>query len=299
MLYDVGVFSVRLDETATSPATTAVSITLESLRLLAQLDSAYALPDNIPASHTEEGTAQAQTRKGKLSRRQNDAAGGASDPRRKKAAPRRAAAKSKPKRKKDDSSQEDEPSAASVESSSEAEVADSSEDGSKDDRDADAVRRPSSVSSNSSLSNDGGEDEPTLPNGFERISWKEGDPFASFMVWTAVDRAPPAWHCGHVVKVLKTHKRYTHDVTLDGTKAKRGMALDVSGYNNGCWFPIARQQGDDTNNNSEDEARLPEPEGVLEKMVQVSHAYLCHVLCCARNKHTQSPGSFSFCYERR
>lgn len=129
-------------------------------------------------------------------------------------------------------------------------------------------------------------EDPVLPAGYNPITWNAGDPIEHFMVWTAVNGQQPDWHHGHVCKVLKSHKRYTHDVFLDGTREKRGMALNASGYADGCWYPMAQdcrrpasaaasvsaggESPEAIPRSSIDEHIEPEsPAGVLEQLVQV------------------------------
>lgn len=69
VLYDVRVQAVRLLETDTTPATGAIQISLESLKLLAELDSRFKLPKDPPASHSATNGAGSSSQESKKSKR--------------------------------------------------------------------------------------------------------------------------------------------------------------------------------------------------------------------------------------
>lgn len=251
VLYDVNVFAVKLDATPDAPATTAISISIQSLRDLAALDSTVVLPDPIPASHLSSGQGGPRSRPAPRSKkpRGSNAHTGPHDPRasghnvpaskQHPTAPSRPTAAMRPKRRR------------LVQSSNEDEVSsEHSSEESSSERSCNEARPSAIVSGNVNCapaedsSDDPDDERPNIPSGYTAVPWKEGDQIKHFMVWTAIDQQPATWHQGKVIKVLKSNRHFTHDVVLDKSQDKRGIALDAKGYSDGCWVAIAREGSD-------------------------------------------------------
>lgn len=229
VLYDVSVFAVKLPETANTPATTAVSISLESLKRLSAIDPTIVLPEPLPMSHCSDKQAT------------RNRASAAHPPRanQQTEAVRRSSAVVPPRRPPQQQQRKRRRRVVQSDSSSDEmhESKSSSDESSSED---------SSVAGGAGVDNVGGggaqhddNEQPDPPSGYEITSWKEGDKISNFMVWTSIDSQSPKWHRGQVVKALRSHRRYTHDVTLDGSTQKRGIALETKGYADGCWVAIA------------------------------------------------------------
>lgn len=259
VLYDVGVFAVKLGETHNTPAATAVSITLESLKRLAMVDATFVVPDPPPISHSP--AHQQTARRGPRSapqpchRARPEVAAPSTEPTTAAAQPRPQPNRKRPRSKRvvqSDSSESEESSKSSAHDKSDS--SDSSDEGARAD----------AMSDTCAPADDVREDErPQIPQGFQRIEWSQGDDLLHFMVWTAVDRQLPSWHRGKVLKVLRNHTRYTHDVTLDESRQRRGIALDATGYNNGCWIALALQNT--TNSSQLVEAQTSEASTSVER----------------------------------
>lgn len=221
---------MKLPETATTPATTAVSISLESLRRLPAIDPTIVLPNPLPMSHCSDKQA---TRN-----RASTAHAGPRAHQQTEEVRRRSAVV--PPRRQPQQQQRKRPRVVQSESSSGDEMNESkssSDESSSEDSSVAGGAGGNAIVGGAE--HDDNEQPPDPPSGYEITSWKEGDDISSFMVWTSIDGQSPKWHRGQVVKVLRSHRRYTHDVTLDGSTQKRGIALESKGYADGCWVAIA------------------------------------------------------------
>ena len=95
------------------------------------------------------------------------------------------------------------------------------------------------------LDDDDDDDVPLqMPDGWEQTSWQPGDVISNFMVWTQVaGERRRTWHMGVVVRTLArptVREGFTHDVCLDGTTERRGMALSTDSYDDDVWVAIQR-----------------------------------------------------------
>lgn len=267
VLYDVGVFTVKLAETENAPAATAISITLESLKRLAMVDPSTVLPDPPPSSHcgghqqsgrrgnrAGDHTARAAPRREAVAACSEAGAAASSSTSTAPAQVRQPARKRRRMRR--------------VVESDSSESEDSSHSSSSDSSDAQA-RDVQTTGSRERQIDDDDDERAQVPEGFQQIAWVEGDNIDHFMVWTAIDGQQYSWHRGKVVKALSKHTRYTHDVFLDESRQKRGIALDAKGYADGCWIAIAPHDGAASTSNDV-EARRAEASASVEQTLAVT-----------------------------
>ena len=72
---------------------------------------------------------------------------------------------------------------------------------------------------------------PPPPPGFEIVDWTVGDPVEHFLLYCTVGRSRRAdWRIGKVVRVLRSHRQFTHDACLDGASQARGVSLTAMLY---------------------------------------------------------------------
>ena len=92
--------------------------------------------------------------------------------------------------------------------------------------------------------------QAVAPDGWEVVPWEPGEIITNFMVWTQLPgEAHRTWHVGVVARTLArptVREGFTHDVCLDGTAERRGLALSAETYGEGVWNAIR-------NSNQEDE----------------------------------------------
>ena len=118
---------------------------------------------------------------------------------------------------------------------------------------------------------------PSAPDGWKVGAWEPGDNITNFMVWTQLQgEERRTWHAGEVTRTLArptVREGFTHDVCLDGTTQRRGLALSADAYEAGVWVPLQRPlaEGDtaespnerpasDTSDRNDDESPVP-PDG--------------------------------------
>ena len=82
------------------------------------------------------------------------------------------------------------------------------------------------------------------PDGWELVAWEHGETIANFMVWTQLaGEAHRTWHVGVVARTLArltVRDGFTHDVCLDGTAERRGLALSAETYGEEVWTAIRK-----------------------------------------------------------
>ena len=78
-----------------------------------------------------------------------------------------------------------------------------------------------------------------VPEGWKIGAWEPGDEISNFLVWTQLPgEVHRTWHVGVVARALPRptiREGFTHDVCLDGTSQRRGLALSSATYEEGVW----------------------------------------------------------------